>query len=228
MASRNHTSIPILIIRLHVVTRLRQQVVHVGLLVHCLYLYGQIIDMILVEFDPILENICILVQLLILLRLALILLHLAVVLQLLHRQHATPQRVQKLLNRLEDVQQVHELAIVGVEVVDGSLRKEKLHVRIDTTADVSHHNLLDFGEEFICSLFELFLLLLVWAQLLLFLLACIRSLLLFSLLLLLFFLQIHSLLFHQLLIEQHRSRFTDFLNEFLVLYLQSIDKFFDF
>ena len=152
--------------------------------------------MILVEFDPILENICILVQLLILLRLALILLHLAVVLQLLHRQHATPQRVQKLLNRLEDVQQVHELAIVGVEVVDGSLRKVKLHVRIDTTADVSHHNLLDFGEEIICSLFELFKLLLVWAQLLLFqllcfLLACICSLLLFSLLLLLFFLQLH-------------------------------------
>ena len=105
--------------------------------------------MILVEFDPILEKLCILVQLL-------ILLHLAVVLQLLHRQHATPQRVQQLLNRLEDVQQVHELAIVGVEVVDGSLRKEKLHVRIDTTADVSHHNLLDFGEEIICSLFELF------------------------------------------------------------------------
>ena len=119
--------------------------------------------MILEEFDPILEKLCILESLDLrrVLFQHLILLHLAVVLQLLHRQHATPQRVQQLLNRLEDVQQVHELAIVDVEVVDGSLRKEKLHVRIDTTADVSHHNLCDFVGQFFGSLFELFKLLLV-------------------------------------------------------------------
>ena len=156
--------------------------------------------MILEEFDPILEKLCILESLdqrRILFQ-HLILLHLAVVLQLLHRQHASPQRVQQLLNRLEDVQQVHELVIVGVEWVDAALRKEKLHVLFDTTADVSHHNIKDrFVEELVDGIFEQCKFL-------------------------------DALNLRQLLIEHHRSRFSDFLNENLVRCLQFIDNFFDF